>query len=344
MSSRTRARPRVHRRRRVEVLAGDPAGWLADLALDIEIGLTADRKHLPKRWLFDTEGVRLLRRIRDQPEHYQVRAERELLADRAYALSLYFPDCAPLFVEVGVIDAGRTTHLIEPLIEKFGALQYMAVGPDCEAVQPPCSELVARHPGLRATAMVGRLTDAIQAVRAAPGPAILYWPESGVAGSDRAGVKPVLREIVDGLRGVDLFIGGIDLRKDARLVQRAYRDRSGCGRRLQLNALERLNDQFDATFDLSNFRDRVTYDEPIGRLEACLVSRRSHRVRIEKLGLDVTFAKGETIQTITVTKFSPREIDQTAESVGWVVHERWYDRNGRVSANLMRRRPRLRAL
>ena len=82
-------------------------------------------------------------------------------------------------------------------------------------------------------------------------------------------------------------------------------------------------------------------DETTGRLEACLVSRRSHTVRIDALGIDVTFAKGEPLRTITATKFSPREIDRAAESVGLVVHERWYDRNGRMSANLMRLRPRI---
>ncbi len=342
MRPRTRAATPRKTRRRVEVIAGDAQGRLAEFALALETGLKAEPKHLPTRWLFDAEGVSLLRQIRDQPEYYQLRAERRLLEDRAYAVALYFPDAAPLFVEVGIVDAERTSHLVAPLLETFGELRYIAVGPDREAVEPGCRELTARHPRLRATAMVGRLADAIREVRAAQSPCVFYWPESGVSGHDRADVGPRLREIADGLRGGDLFIAGIDLRKDPRLVQRAYRDRNGRTKRLQLNALERINDELGGHFDLSNFRDRVAYDEISGQLEACLVSRRSQTVRIDKLGISVTFGKGEPVHTITATKFSPREIDRAAEGVGLVIHERWYDPDGRVCANLMRRRPRIR--
>jgi len=341
MSPQTRTRTRAKSRRSVEVIAGDDAGRMAELAQSIRTGLTAKEKSLPTRWLFDAEGVSLLRQIREQPEYYQVRAECELLEDRAYALSLYFPHAAPTFVELGVVNAERTSRLISPLLGEFGKLRYVAVGPTREAVEPPCKDLVARHPTLRATAMVGRLADAIRELRGSQSPAVLYWPESGIGGYDRSNIKQVMREIAESLRGADLLVAGIDLRKDPRLVQRAYRDRSGRTKRLQLNALERINDALGGNFDVSNFRDRVSYDETTGKLEACLVSRRSHSVRIAKLGIDVRFAKGEPLRTITATKFSPREIDKTAEGVGLVVHERWYDRNGQVSANLMRLRPTL---
>ena len=335
MSPRARTQERS-RTSRVELIVGDEAGGKATFARDVAAGLAAAPKAIPSRWLLDAAGVALLRKLRAAPTSYLVRAERQLLADRAYSVPLYFQGGAPRVIETGVGDAARTAALLGPLLDVFGEIAYTAIGPDRTAVEESCQRLVQAHPGLRTTAMVGRLEDAVRDLRVSASPVLLFWPNGGVGDGSRLDAMNVLRGVGAALRPRDLLIATVDLRKDPRLVQRVYRDRAGIAKQLHLNLLERINNELGGTFDISSFRHRFSYDETAGELESHLVCRRSQVVRIEATDSEFSFVKGDPIHTLTVTKCSPQEIDQMAHNADLTVHERWYDRDGQACANLMR--------
>jgi len=321
---------------RLELMAGDAGGRRAEFGRHVARGLDQAPRRLPGRWALDGAGVELLRRLWKAPTSYVLRAERQLLADRAYALPLYFPHEAPRVIETGVVDSARTGAVLGPLLEDFGTIAYTAVGPDRAAVEGPCRELVGAHPGLEATAMVGRIEDAVRDLRASAGPVLLFWSHTGLSDVSRTDGLTLLRGLGAALRRRDLLVATVDLRKDPRLVQRVYRDRHGVAKQLHLHLLERMNDELGAHFDVSAFRHRFTYDEPAGEMESHLVSRRAQTVRIDALDLDVEFGKGEALHTETLTRYSPQEIDHAAQASELIVHERWYDRDGQVCANLMR--------
>ena len=335
MSPRARTRPEA-RLERVELIVGDVEGRRAAFARDVAHGLGPGPRSLPTRWMLDAGGVELLRKLRKAPTSYGLDAERQLLRDRAYALPLYFPVQAPTVIEVGVVDAVRTQQVLAPLVESFGTLRYTAVGPDRSAVDEPCRALADAFPGVRVTAMVGRPEDALRDLRVTAAPVLLLWPDSGLAEMSRADGVAYLRGVGAALRPRDLLVATFDLRKDPRLVLRVYRDRHGIAKQLHLNLLQRMNDDLGAHFDVSLFRHRFDYVEETGELASEIVSRRAQSVRIDALGLDVALNRGEAIATHTATKHSPQEIDQLAHAALLNVHERWYDREGRVCANLLR--------
>ena len=132
---------------------------------------------------------------------------------------------------------------------------------------------------------------------------------------------------------------GIDLRKDAAVLERAYDDAAGVTARFSLNLLDRMNRELGADFDRDGFRHQAVYREEEGRVEIQLVSLRQQRIAIRDLDLEVDFAEGEGLHTENALKYAPQEIDALARAAGLFTEHRWLDPAARFSLNLLAPEP-----
>jgi uncharacterized SAM-dependent methyltransferase len=137
----------------------------------------------------------------------------------------------------------------------------------------------------------------------------------------------------------DRLLVGIDLRKDAVILELAYDDARGVTAEFNLNLLSRINRELDADFDLNAFRHRAVYNEEAGRIEMYLVSTRQQRVRVAGIDLGVEFAAGETIHTENSYKYSQAEIGALADAAGLRRECEWLDSARRFSVNLFAPKP-----
>jgi L-histidine N-alpha-methyltransferase len=167
---------------------------------------------------------------------------------------------------------------------------------------------------------------------------LVLWLGSNVGNFERPVAADFLAELRRGLSADDRLLLGVDLRKDARVLERAYDDAAGVTAAFNLNLLERINRELGGDFDLASFRHRARYDEREGRVEMHLESLRAQRVRIAALGLELVFQAGETIHTENSYKYSAEEIDALAAAGGFEVESRWYDAEHRFSLQTLRLR------
>src|SRR5207253_7247070 len=144
-----------------------------------------------------------------------------------------------------------------------------------------------------------------------------------------------LRSVRETRADRDRVLMGVDLRKDRITLERAYDDSRGITAQFNLNLLARINQELGGRFDLSRFRHRAAYNEPMGRVEMYLDSLADQRVRIEELGREIPFSIGEAIHTENSYKYSLAEIDLLAQSAGLRVEQRWLDEDRRFSVNLL---------
>ena len=63
-----------------------------------------------------------------------------------------------------------------------------------------------------------------------------------------------IKNLSMGLRPDDRLLVGMDLKKDPEVLEQAYDDSSGVGRRFNENILVRVNEELGANFDLAGFR------------------------------------------------------------------------------------------
>jgi len=86
-------------------------------------------------------------------------------------------------------------------------------------------------------------------------------------------------------------------KKHPQTVLDAYNDPKGLTEDFNKNLFVRMNEEFDANFDLDSFFHWETYDPETGTAKSFLVSNKAQQIKIPKLELTVDFKAWETIHT-----------------------------------------------
>jgi uncharacterized SAM-dependent methyltransferase len=123
----------------------------------------------------------------------------------------------------------------------------------------------------------------------------------------------------------DTLLLGLDLKKDAAVLHRAYNDAAGVTAAFNLNLLERINRELGGRFELERFQHRAFYNEEEGRIEMHLESRVGQIVPIERLGRSFPFRTGETIHTENSYKYDPQGLQELLQQSGLSVRRQWLD-------------------
>jgi dimethylhistidine N-methyltransferase len=320
---------------RSHLLTGATVNHRAEFARDVRHGLRQTPKALSCRFFYDAEGSRLFEAICALPEYYLTRAERAILRNHADSIVAACPPAVTL-VELGSGSAVKTRWLIEALLRRQPNLRYVPIDISPTALTDSTQQLVDDYPQLEVAAIAAEYREGLrQLPTAAPGPKLVLWLGSNVGNFDRVEATNFLREVRQALTTDDRLLLGIDLRKDASILERAYDDRQGVTATFNLNLLARINRDLGGHFDLGAFRHRAVWNDTAGRVEMYLVSTGKQRVRIDALEMEVAFAEGEAIHTENSYKYSPEEIAALAKAIDCSIMGRWTDAEGRFSENLL---------
>ncbi len=336
LSAETREKARAPNPRQRFTLIGTEADiQRADFAREVDAGLRANPKRLPCRYFYDREGSQLFEAICALPEYYLARAEGEILEGRAAEIVSHLPRDATL-VELGSGSAAKTRLLIEAFLQRDGALRYVPVDISRAMLEESSMRLMEEYPAVEITAIAGDYHDGLRQLKVeADRPKLILWLGSNVGNMERREAASFVRAVRDTMSPWDRLLVGIDLRKDAAVLQEAYDDSAGITARFNRNILARINRELGGRFDLETFHHRALYNEPIGRIEMYLVSGRTQRVPIDRLGLKVPFVAGETIHTENSYKYSFAEIEALARAAGLRIESQRLDGERRFSLNLL---------
>ena len=196
-------------------------------------------------------------------------------------------------------------------------------------------ELLASYEQLEVRAIASEYQEGLRQLRSENGrPKLVVWLGSTIGNLDRHKAADFLRSVRDQLDARDRLLVGVDLRKDAATLERAYDDSQGVTARFSLNLLERINRELGGTFDASGFEHRAVYRADEGRIAIHLVSRRDQSVSIEELDLQVEFGEGEPVHIEDSYKYSPEEIESLAGSAGLALEQSWLDAKERFSLSV----------
>ncbi len=308
---------------------------LGDLAAAVREGLSAEHKWLPCRYFYDAEGSRLFEKICDLPEYYLTRAETEILDNNANAIaSLY--EHRPSLVELGSGSSTKTRILIEAFLARHGGLRYVPVDISRSILEESALALLDDYPGLKILAIAAEYGHGLRRMRNEKSASkLVLWLGSSVGNFTRGGAVRFLSALRSELSEDDHILLGVDLRKQATVLEAAYDDSAGVTARFNKNILTRINRELNANFDINAFEHQAAYRAGSGRVEIHLRSKRSQVVRIGDLHLDVRFKEGETIHTENSYKYSSDEITALANGAGMQVTAQWFDAGMKFSVNLL---------
>lgn len=304
---------------------------LSNFRNDVLAGLASQPKALEPKYFYDEEGSRLFEQICEVPEYYPTRAEIAVLKNCAEEIKNEVGQHT-LLIEFG----SGSGQKIQYLLDKFSPAGYMAIEISREQLLTACDELSRRYPDLRIIAVC---TDYCQP---------LDLPEVGseeharrvafFPGSTIGNFTP--EAAVDFLRNVHRTVGtggglliGVDMKKDAVLLNAAYNDQQGVTAAFNLNLLRRMNRELGADFDTAGFSHHAFYNEALGRIEMHLVSRCKQHVRIDEKVFP--FEQGESIHTENSYKYAVDEFQLLARRAEFEPVKVWFDKDKLFSVHYL---------
>ena len=134
-----------------------------------------------------------------------------------------------------------------------------------------------------------------------------------------------LNKIYNNLNSGDYLLIGADLKKDPTIILDAYNDKKGITKSFNLNLLARINAEFDANFELNEFKHYPTYDPISGETKSYLVSMKDQTVRMNKLDLNYDFKYAEPLFMEISKKYSLQELEALAKESNFKVIEHFHD-------------------
>jgi dimethylhistidine N-methyltransferase len=291
---------------------------------DVIAGLSASRKTLPARWLYDDRGSELFERITTLPEYYPTRTETGVLRENAAEIAMF---CGPraVLVEYGA-GAGLKTEIL------LGALEnpalYVPVDIAGDFLVDSASRIERRFPYIEIRPVVADFTEDFDLPADLPRltPRVAFFPGSTIgnlAPPDAVGLLQQMRRHV-GAAGRAVI--GFDRKKEVATLVRAYDDAAGVTAAFNLNLLERINRELDGDVGVERFAHEARWNADESAIEMHLVSREAQTVTVD--GRAFRFEVGETIHTESSRKYALDDVARLAASSGWRVERTWTDPDG----------------
>lgn len=285
-------------------------------------GLRKSQKELPSKYFYDEEGSHLFERICTLDEYYIPRIE-------AAIMETYIEEMAELLgprvllVEYGSGNCAKTRFLLDHLHEPVA---YVPIDISRERLLSAARELAADYPEMEVLPVCADYTSGFDLpVPKRPSErAVVYFPGSTIGNFDPVPAKLFLEHVAGVCRPGGGLLIGVDLKKDPRVLHRAYNDSQGVTAAFNLNLLERINRDLNCDFRPDWFQHYAFYNPGESRVELHLVSLREQTVHLDNVV--IPFVEGESIWTESSYKFNVDEFEQMAVAAGFKVERAWTDK------------------
>jgi len=305
----------------------------ADDAAIIELldGLSRPQKQLPSKYFYDAVGSILFDQICELHEYYLPRIETAILRERVPAFARALGPHNLVF-EPGSGASTKTLILLDAL-ETPAA--YVPVDISDSHLQLAAQGLRAHYPALEVLPVCADFTRPLRLPqpRTAPARTLVFFPGSTIGNFQRHEAVALLGNFRHAAGAGGLVIVGADLRKDPRVLERAYNDSTGVTAAFNLNMLTHLNRVFGSDFDVRAFRHRASWNDSASRIEMHLHSTRDQVVHVA--GERFEIARGETLWTESCHKYDCRVFATMAAEAGLEVVDVWLDRQSLFSVQIL---------
>jgi dimethylhistidine N-methyltransferase len=290
---------------------------------EIKLGLSREPRSLPSKYLYDKIGSELFEKICVQPEYYLTRTEIEILKTNTQEIIELFHNPTTL-IEFGSGNSKKTNLLLQAAKDKIK--YYVPVDISEEMLENSTSFINEKYDGLKVEPLVADYTQEITFPKNHPeSQRIVFFPGSTIGNFKPSVALDFLKRIrkMCGIQGGCLV--GVDLHKDAKILNAAYNDQLGITASFNLNILNHVNREYSADFDITQFEHLAFYNETLFRIESYVVSKIKQTVTLGDLRFFIE--AGERIHTEYSYKYVMSDFLQLAEKAGFRNLQHWTDRD-----------------
>jgi len=284
-------------------------------------GLQLPAKELPCKLFYDVRGSELFEQICELDEYYLTRTEIALLERHGTEIAALI-GAQVLLIELGSGDSRKTRILLDGLSEPAA---YVPIDLAREQLLRSATAVAGSHPQLEVHPLIADYTRdfSLPEIPRAFTRRVGFFPGSTIGNFLPDQVVSFLARLRDLLGRAGALLIGVDLKKNPRVLHRAYNDRAGVTALFNLNILAHLNRRFGTDFQLELFAHQARYNRLLGRIEMHLISCQDQQVHFD--GLAIPLRAGERILTEVSYKYSLGQFRRIAHRAGMEVTQVWTD-------------------
>jgi dimethylhistidine N-methyltransferase len=301
---------------------------VSNFARDVLLGLNAKPKQLYSKYFYDKKGSELFQRIMRMPEYYLTDCEMEIFGEQKVEIYKYFSKGDPEFdlLELGAGDGLKTKILLKYFSKINSKFRYVPIDISADVVINLTEELNQILPDLNVEGMIGDYFQMMDELNEkTERKKILLFLGSNIGNFDKQEVKDFLVQVRSVMRPNDFLFTGFDLKKDPRVVIRAYDDSQGITAAFNLNLLTRINRELGGNFNTNNFEHIEIYDPENGAARSFLISTKDQKVYLKDLNAVIKFEKNESIYMEISKKFDLPMIENLAQITGFEIVKNFTD-------------------
>ncbi len=303
-----------------------------DARRELAAGLLRAQPGIAPKYFYDPLGASLFEAITRLPEYYLTRVEAGIVSAQGAAIAdtIRADLVGGTPADITLVDLGAGNGEKAPgWIAALRAARYVAVD---IAVAGLHSALVRLQEQFAAVQMLGVGCDFSTQLRlpeqAGGGRRVVLYPGSSIGNFDPAGAGRFLAQVRSACPGGGLLIG-VDLRKDASVLEAAYNDALGVTAAFNRNVLLHVNRLLAADFDVRDWGHEAFFNTAQDRVEMHLRAVRDCHVRWS--GGDRRFAAGTRIHTENSYKWAIDAFARLLLGAGFRTQRHWTDPAGRFA-------------
>ena len=307
-----------------------------EFARDVLIGLSQSPKKLPSKYFYDTQGSKIFQKIMNLKEYYLTEAEYDILDHHTCDIirPIKKDDQAKgqknkiNLVELGAGDGYKASPLLRGFCNEAIPFEYIPIDISKEAMVSLMWRLEKQFDNINSEGIISDYLDGVRWLHQNKSNFnFILFLGANIGNFNRPAALSFLLKLWELLNHGDYLLIGFDLKKDIRLMQKAYDDREGVTRDFNINLLRRINKELSANFKLDCFQHYATYNPVLGAMESYLISLYEQNVRIKELNKTFLFSEKEPIHTEYSFKYTLREIEYLAQKTGFERVQDFYDKN-----------------
>jgi len=292
----------------------------ADFLNDAKEGLSKNQKSLSPMYFYDQTGSEIFEQITQIEEYYPTKTEQSVIAQHATAIRNSIGPSISI-VEYGSGSSEKIRRLID-LLESPSSYIAMDISRDHLITN---ASALADEVNIPVGAVCADFNSKIDLPKNIVPEALRlgYFPGSTLGNlSDDAGTQ-FFNNANETLGQNAQFLIGIDLEKNKTILKSAYDDRDGVTARFNLNVLNRMQNELNASLDINAFKHEARILDDPQRVEMHLVATRETEIILDNT--KYPFAIGESIHTENSRKFSKDALKSIIADTDWHLKDWWTD-------------------
>lgn len=309
-------------------LAAAPATQAApDHLLELTQGLLAKQASIAPKYFYNTLGSKLFEAITLLDEYYPTRTEAAIFEANYTPIAQAIEQAGihnACLIDLGAGNCAKSAALIPHIRPQ----QYVPIDISVDFLRDAAAIVQASFPALDIVGVGMDFSSALALPKAVQAhDRVFFYPGSSLGNFSPPDALRFLQQISNPAQGnARGLLLGIDLVKDAAVLQAAYDDAPGVTAAFNKNVLLNINDQLGADFDLRQWQHVALFNSQQSRIEMHLQA--TSNVTVNWPGHQRSFAAGEHIHTENSYKYTLQSMTALLEQAGFGKVQHWTDPQG----------------